>query len=215
MYSENVTFKPIKGKVKEKVEHDDCTEPKVQLEAIESDESRDVASADAHRKLFEEHMKTKANNSAMFFDLQKKNEMIASLQAQNESLYGQLKSLKDENKVLMEESQKANADAKALKNENNRLTAVVKQLRKGIEGNERNASLGGELAGRANDEIIDQSDSDVFEVEKLLNHRKRKGKTQYLVRWVGFGSSEDCWINENDLNCAALLKEYRNQKSLK
>lgn len=223
MYNDNIVVKPIKGKVKVKVEHGDDTEPKIQLEAIEPEESRDVASADAHRKLLEEHKKTKAENSTMFFELQKKNEMIATLQAQKKSLSDQLSSLNDENKVLMEKNHQAKSELKALKNENSQLTAVVRQLRKGIDESKRNEDLANDLAEAASDEAVDQSvdqaddqtDDDVFEVEQLLKHRKRKGKTQYFVRWVGFDSSHNCWVDENDLCCAALLKEYRDKKNLK
>lgn len=227
MYSDNIVVKPIKGKVKVKVEHDDDSEPKIQLEAIEPEESCDVASADAHRKLLEEHKKTKAENSTMFFELQKKNERITTLQAQKNSLSDQLSSLKDENKVLVEESHQAKSELKTLKNENSQLTAVVRQLRKGIDESKRNEDLANDLAGAGSDEqgdetvdqsvdqADDQADDDVFEVEQLLKHRERKGKMQYFVRWVDFDSSHNCWVDEDNLCCAALLKEYRDKTNLK
>ena len=32
-----------------------------------------------------------------------------------------------------------------------------------------------------------------YEVEEILDSRKRRGKVQYLVRWLGYGPSDDTW----------------------
>lgn len=34
---------------------------------------------------------------------------------------------------------------------------------------------------------------DIFEVEKLLNRRKEKGKTLYRVKWLGYDMKEATW----------------------
>jgi hypothetical protein len=34
---------------------------------------------------------------------------------------------------------------------------------------------------------------DEWEVERVLNHRHENGKTEFLVRWKGFGPEEDQW----------------------
>jgi transposase InsO family protein len=41
-------------------------------------------------------------------------------------------------------------------------------------------------------------DDDVYEVEKILRHRKSGKRTQYLVKWNGYPSSENRWIVEDD-----------------
>ena len=41
-----------------------------------------------------------------------------------------------------------------------------------------------------------KKDIDVFEVEKVLKTRKRRGKKQYFVRWLGYSAKHDSWVDE-------------------
>ena len=48
-----------------------------------------------------------------------------------------------------------------------------------------------------------------FEVERILDHRKRGRRMQFLVRWSGYGAEHDAWEPEDNLiNCPDRLKEY-------
>ncbi|XP_046545026.1 chromo domain-containing protein cec-3-like [Haliotis rubra] len=48
-----------------------------------------------------------------------------------------------------------------------------------------------------------------YEVDQILNQRKRKGVVEYLVRWRGFGKEEDSWEPLKNLaNCAAAMAAY-------
>lgn len=49
----------------------------------------------------------------------------------------------------------------------------------------------------------------IYEVEKIIQHKKLRGKLSYLVRWVGYGADEDRWVKENDLQCEEILKSYK------
>ena len=56
--------------------------------------------------------------------------------------------------------------------------------------------------------VIDESEE--YEVERILQHRELRGKTQYLIRWKGYDQSEDMWLDEQDLgNAPDLLRDYR------
>ena len=38
-----------------------------------------------------------------------------------------------------------------------------------------------------------------YQIEKIVKKRKRDGKTQYLVRWLGYGPEFDSYVNEEDV----------------
>ena len=57
-----------------------------------------------------------------------------------------------------------------------------------------------------------------FEIERLLNKRiikrGRKGITQYLVRWRGYGLEHDQWYNVADLdNAKKLIDDYESESN--
>jgi hypothetical protein len=62
----------------------------------------------------------------------------------------------------------------------------------------------GEYSGDTDD------DGKVYEVERVVDHRPKKGKIrEYLVRWKGYGSKDDQWKKVGDLaHCQELIDEY-------
>ena len=40
---------------------------------------------------------------------------------------------------------------------------------------------------------------DVFKVEKVLKERMRKGKKEYLIKWMGYLDKFNSWVSETDL----------------
>lgn len=52
-------------------------------------------------------------------------------------------------------------------------------------------------------------DQGIYELERIIQHKKVRGKYSYFVRWKGFGSDEDCWIDENNFQCKEMLEEYK------
>lgn len=50
---------------------------------------------------------------------------------------------------------------------------------------------------------------DVFEVDRILGKRVSRKKTQYLVKWFGYGDYHNVWYNEEDLSEAQeAVKDY-------
>ena len=49
-----------------------------------------------------------------------------------------------------------------------------------------------------------------YEIEKILQHRKRRGKTQFLVKWKGYADHENSWLSESELgNAQETLVKYK------
>jgi hypothetical protein len=49
-----------------------------------------------------------------------------------------------------------------------------------------------------------------YEVEDILMHREtgRHRKLQYLVKWKGYPSSENSWVDSKDLHAPEILRRY-------
>ena len=63
----------------------------------------------------------------------------------------------------------------------------------------------------SDDESID--DTPQYLVERLLNHRLKKGcktKLEFLVRWEGYGPESDSWEPRVNIE-GSLIQEYTNQ----
>ena len=52
-------------------------------------------------------------------------------------------------------------------------------------------------------------------MEAIKVHRKRDGKLEYLVQWLGYSSAHDEWLKEEDLgNTQAKLRAYKRVNGL-
>ncbi|OHT15797.1 hypothetical protein TRFO_13805 [Tritrichomonas foetus] len=58
----------------------------------------------------------------------------------------------------------------------------------------------------------EEEEEETYEVEAIINHRKKHGKIQYFLKWVGYPSSQNTWEFENNMNCPELIKEYWDRK---
>jgi hypothetical protein len=69
------------------------------------------------------------------------------------------------------------------------------------------------------------SGEEEYEVEAILNHRVKKKRSknrrltteiEFLVRWEGYGPTEDSWENEANLtNTDELLRQYKETNNLR
>ena len=57
------------------------------------------------------------------------------------------------------------------------------------------------------------NDEEQYEIENILNHRRRRsGKTyEYLITWTGYGPEENMWLPEKELksNANNMLQNYK------
>ena len=49
------------------------------------------------------------------------------------------------------------------------------------------------------------------EIESILRSRKKRNRTEYLVKWKGFEHDDNEWLPESELkNSAEILKDFKN-----
>ena len=59
------------------------------------------------------------------------------------------------------------------------------------------------------------NDEEQYEVERIINHRKRGRSTQYLIRWKGYSALDDSWEPEANLeNAKEILEQYKKSQDL-
>merc|ERR1711892_1068481 len=52
-----------------------------------------------------------------------------------------------------------------------------------------------------------------YEVEKILESRVRKGKTEYLIKWKGYDNEEDnTWEPQENLDCEDKIVDFEKQR---
>ncbi|GBB97898.1 hypothetical protein RclHR1_00310026 [Rhizophagus clarus] len=69
-----------------------------------------------------------------------------------------------------------------------------------------------------NEEKENSDSEDEYVVEKIIDHRKIKGVTQYYLKWKGYPDDENTWENESDVFAKELIEKYwkrENEKSKK
>ncbi len=55
-----------------------------------------------------------------------------------------------------------------------------------------------------------KQEEETFEVERIVDHKKEKGKFQYFVKWNGYDESENTWEHEKNLQgCPEILADYK------
>ena len=54
-----------------------------------------------------------------------------------------------------------------------------------------------------------------FEIEAILAHRRKGNEWQYLIKWKGYGSNDNTWIPESELeNAQEMLDEYKKMRKV-
>lgn len=184
-----------------------------------SDNSKIEMLTSEKSNLIAEIVSLKSENQRTCFDLnEKKNELIKTKKENEEkvrelneqiiTLTSNLRIAEDKAVQYKKNTIKKQAnDAKIIADlirEKKVLTARIKQLQSSVVLNSPN------IKEKSDNE---QLDSDVYEVDKVIDD-KLVGKTRYyLIHWKGYSSIDDSWEKENNLFCPSILDEYRKSKT--
>lgn len=158
----------------------------------------------------------------LYFALQEKNRENDQLKIQIEKFKSDCLKLQKENEYLKHVQQASNEVEHQLKRENNQLLAKIKQMKRDSLPKttmEPTTPINTQKSSSARPELNKtpktikkrklRNDLKEYEVESLIDHRKWRGKIQFLVRWKNYAEEEDRWIDEKNLNCPSLLKNYK------
>jgi Chromo (CHRromatin Organisation MOdifier) domain len=60
--------------------------------------------------------------------------------------------------------------------------------------------------------VVMKDGEEEFEVEYIISHRRQRGKSQYLVKWLGWPQSESMWEDEKQLtHCDSAVKHLNEE----
>jgi hypothetical protein len=68
---------------------------------------------------------------------------------------------------------------------------------------------------KSNSEAGSGDDEPEYEVESIVKHRVKKGKTEYFIKWKNFGHDANTWEPEENLECPDLIEDYHSQMKKK
>lgn len=54
-----------------------------------------------------------------------------------------------------------------------------------------------------------KKEDEKYEVEALLDHKRKNSEWHFLVRFKGFSDKHDLWLPEANLDCSEILAKYR------
>lgn len=148
-----------------------------------------------------------SDKQALTLQLQVANEKVKVLEQEkvglimeNEKSNERLNDLQQKNSKMQKDSQVSTSKTQHLRKQNRVLGAKVKQIQYGVEQNSR-------FNQEQNNES-ESTDSEVFEVKKILAHKYVGEARHFLVRWKSFDPSEDSWVAEKHLTCPSILNAY-------
>ena len=50
-----------------------------------------------------------------------------------------------------------------------------------------------------NELVAFKKKDDVYRIDKILKERRRKGRKELFIHWLGYPNSKNCWISEDDI----------------
>lgn len=167
------------------------------------------------KKLLKEIVTLRKEHQQTFLQLQKCNRQQDEIKYEfnlREKSFTE-KSIKFNNNIKNLEAEKNVMENTAKKNEKT-IEHLTDQLKKEIKKSNglsrQNNILNARLKQMSTTVVTDdgQANSDVFEAERIVDHKRNGSKRIFRIRWKGFGAKDDTWEPEENLFCPSIMKEY-------
>jgi len=73
--------------------------------------------------------------------------------------------------------------------------------------------IGSTMNNRGNDkqQTVEGDTVEEYVVERIVSHRFRNGRKEYLLAWKGYPEGENTWEPQQNLDCPDLIEEYENR----
>lgn len=165
------------------------------------------------RKLIQKVIEAKSAHQQCLLDLQKTAQKCKMLKSEKveldelcADLSSKLNSFQIENENLKIQCSKKESESIAMVHDNKALKARLKQLQS-IQSQKTSEN-------DAIDQKMDPKNqqTETYDIEKIVGHKKKKDGLQFCVRWKGFSAKDDTWENESELLCS--LCEYKKKHHL-
>lgn len=165
------------------------------------------------QQLVQKIVDCKAENQQTTLDLKKMSSAYDTLMSEKlktEQLYlekvngisYEVNALKTELAALKNHHAKKESEFNSVYHENQTLKARINQL----QANQQDTTSTNDATPKTSN-----SESNVFNIEKIVDHKKKKDGLHFRVRWENYTKNDDTWEHESNLMCA-LCKYMRKMK---
>lgn len=134
---------------------------------------------------------------------QEQSDIIRSLTVEISEIRKELKEAESTITLITRENSKSISDLRDLRNENRLLHARVKQLQSTPN-----------VKPKQHASVPDSGSDGIFEMDRLVSHRKKRDGLHFLVRWKNYTENDDTWEPEKNIKCLQTLNEYKKQHRL-
>lgn len=147
------------------------------------------------------HLKEKSQECDLLVSEKIKMEKLHSQRVN--SMSSELNALQIETSNVKSQYSKKESENITLVHENQTLKARIKQLQ-AIQQQTTSASEANQMDSK--------NQPDTYEMEKIIDHKKRKDGLHFRVRWKNYSANDDTWEPESSLMCS--LCEYKKKMHL-
>lgn len=216
-FRSNPFAKPINRKIRVKTEPGILKQPKanqkmnvikVELNA-QMQKNETIELQKEKQPLIDKIVSLKSENQQLALQLRNEQLEKASMLSKMQKMSKQIDTQSAEMNILRSKLSEESAKYTKMNAENETKISNLIRAKDLLEARNKQLQKGVDQQAVANKQDEDESDEDnVFEVDKLVDHKMKNGIRYYLVRWSGYSKRNDTWEKESNLHCPDILNAY-------